>query len=65
VIARIVPQIIGTGHAEELGFGIEVDPAQRGERRLGLKGVLVIGVVKGPLCGKSACGHVVAVRTLA
>jgi S1-C subfamily serine protease len=47
VIARIVPQIISTGHAEELGFGIEVDAGQRGERRLGLKGVIVIGVVKG------------------
>jgi S1-C subfamily serine protease len=47
VIARIVPQIINTGHAEELGFGIEVDPGQRGERRLGLKGVLVVSVVKG------------------
>src|SRR5580698_3753675 len=47
VIARIVPQIISTGHAEELGFGIEVDPGQRGERRLGLRGVLVLGVVKG------------------
>jgi S1-C subfamily serine protease len=47
VIARIVPQIIRTGHAEELGFGIEVDPSQRGERRLGLKGVLVINVVEG------------------
>jgi S1-C subfamily serine protease len=47
VIARIVPQILRTGHAEELGFGIEVDPGQRGERRLGLKGVIVIDVVKG------------------
>ena len=47
VIARIVPQIIATGHAEELGFGIEIDPNQRAERRLGLKGVIVLGVVKG------------------
>jgi S1-C subfamily serine protease len=47
VIARVVPQIIATGHAEELGFGIEIDPNQRAERRLGLKGVIVLSVVKG------------------
>ena len=47
VIARIVPQIIATGHAEELGFGIEIDPNQRAERRLGIKGVIVLGVQKG------------------
>jgi S1-C subfamily serine protease len=47
VIARIVPQIISTGHAEELGFGIEIDPNQRAERRFGLKGVLVLDVIKG------------------
>jgi S1-C subfamily serine protease len=46
-IARIVPQIVSTGHAEELGFGIEVDPNQRAERRLGLRGVLVIDVLQG------------------
>jgi len=47
VIARVVPQIISTGHAEELGFGIEIDPNQRAERRLGLKGVLVLDVLEG------------------
>jgi S1-C subfamily serine protease len=47
VIARIVPQIIATGHVEELGFGIEIDPNQRAERRLGIKGVLVLSVAKG------------------
>jgi S1-C subfamily serine protease len=47
VIARIVPQIIATGHAEELGFGIEIDPNQRVERRLGLKGVIILSVLKG------------------
>ena len=47
VIARIVPQIIATGHAEELGFGIEIDPNQRAERRLGLKGVIVLNVQTG------------------
>jgi S1-C subfamily serine protease len=47
VIARIVPQILSTGHAEELGFGIEIDPIQRAERRLGIKGVLVLEVIPG------------------
>jgi S1-C subfamily serine protease len=47
VIARIVPQLIATGHAEELGFGIEIDPNQRAERRLGIKGVIVLSVLKG------------------
>jgi len=46
-IARIVPQIISTGHAEELGFGIEIDPNQQAERRLGIRGVLVLDVLKG------------------
>ena len=46
VIGRVVPQIIKSGHAEEIGFGVEVDPNQRAEKRLGLKGVLVLDVVK-------------------
>jgi S1-C subfamily serine protease len=46
-IARVVPQIIKTGHAEELGFGVQIDPNRRLERRLGLKGVLVLGVERG------------------
>ncbi len=47
VIARVVPQIITSGHPEDLGFGIEIDPNRRLERRLGLKGVLVLGVARG------------------
>lgn len=47
VIARIVPQIIATGHAEELGFGVEIDPNQRAERRLRLKGVIILSIQKG------------------
>ena len=43
-ISRIVPQIIKTGHAEELGFPIQVDPTQRFERRLGVHGVIVLSV---------------------
>jgi S1-C subfamily serine protease len=42
-----VPQIIATGHAEELGFGVEIDPNQRAERRLRLKGVIILSIQKG------------------
>jgi S1-C subfamily serine protease len=44
-IARVVPQIIATGHAEQVGLGVQIDPAQRLERRLGLKGVVVLRVI--------------------
>jgi S1-C subfamily serine protease len=43
-ISRIVPQILKTGHADELGFPIQVDPTQRFERRLGVHGVIVLAV---------------------
>jgi S1-C subfamily serine protease len=43
-IARIVPQIIKTGRAEQLGLGIGIDPMQKLERRLGLRGVIVLAV---------------------
>jgi S1-C subfamily serine protease len=43
-IARIVPQIIKTGRAEQLGLGIGIDPMQKLERRLGLRGVVVLAV---------------------
>jgi S1-C subfamily serine protease len=43
-IARIVPQIIKTGRAEQLGLGIGIDPVQKLERRLGLRGVIVLAV---------------------
>ncbi|HVJ88196.1 MAG TPA: trypsin-like peptidase domain-containing protein [Labilithrix sp.] len=43
-IARIVPQIIKTGRAEQLGLGIGIDPMQKLERRLGIKGVIVLAV---------------------
>lgn len=44
-IARVVPQIIKTGRAEQVGLGIQIDPAQRLERRAEIKGVIVLGVV--------------------
>jgi S1-C subfamily serine protease len=43
-IARVVPQLIKNGKAEQLGLGIQVDPQARLERRLGLRGVAVISV---------------------
>ncbi len=46
-IARVVPQLIRTGHTEQLGFGVRIDPAQRLERSVGLRGVAVIAVTKG------------------
>jgi S1-C subfamily serine protease len=46
-IARIVPQIIKTGRAEQLGLGLAVDPTQRLERRLGLRGVIILSVPAG------------------
>ena len=46
-IARIVPQIIRTGRAEQVGLGIEIDPGQRLERRASVQGVIVLGVSPG------------------
>jgi len=46
-IGRIVPQILKSGHAEQVGIGIGVDPLQKLERRLGMEGVIVIQVPEG------------------
>jgi S1-C subfamily serine protease len=46
-IARIVPQIIKTGRAEQVGLGIGIDPNQRLERRAGVRGVIVLSVPAG------------------
>lgn len=43
-ISRIVPQIVKTGRAEQVGIGVGVDPQQQLERRLGLEGVIVLHV---------------------
>jgi S1-C subfamily serine protease len=43
-IMRVVPQIIRTGQAEQVGLGIRIDPEQRIERRVGVRGVVVIAV---------------------
>jgi S1-C subfamily serine protease len=44
-IHRVVPQIIKTGRAESVGLGVHIDPSQRLEQRLNLKGVIVLQVV--------------------
>ena len=44
-IRRVVPQIIQTGKAEQVGFGVHVDFQQRLERRLGIKGVIILRVL--------------------
>jgi S1-C subfamily serine protease len=52
-IARVVPQIIKTGHAQEMSLGVDVDPAGRVEARLGLQGVAVISVPAGSPAARS------------
>ncbi len=46
-IARVVPQIIAKGHAEQLGLPIQIDPLGRLERRFGIRGVVVLEVPRG------------------
>lgn len=46
-IKRVVPQIIAKGRAEQVGLGVQIDPAQRLERRFGIKGVVVLRVIDG------------------
>jgi len=43
-INRIVPQIIATGKAEQVGLGIRIDAQRRLERRARISGVAVISV---------------------
>jgi S1-C subfamily serine protease len=51
-IARIVPQIIKTGRAEQVGLGIVSDPNQKLERRYGIRGVIVLSVAEGTPASK-------------
>lgn len=44
-IARVVPQLIKFGRVEQVGLGVEIDPQQRIEQRLGLRGVVVIATI--------------------
>ena len=44
-ISRVVSQLIKYGKVKQVGIGIEIDPSQRIERRLGIQGVVVIDVL--------------------
>lgn len=52
-IRRVVPQIIATGKAEQVGLGVQIDPSQRLERRLRLRGVVILRVVEGSPADKA------------
>lgn len=52
-IARVVPQIIRTGHAEQVGIGVQIDPNQRLEERAGIRGVAILSVVSGSPADKA------------
>jgi S1-C subfamily serine protease len=52
-IGRAVSQIIKTGRAEQLGFGIKADAAGRPERQFGVKGVVVLAVPEGSPAAKA------------
>ncbi|HJL46915.1 MAG TPA: trypsin-like peptidase domain-containing protein, partial [Polyangiaceae bacterium LLY-WYZ-15_(1-7)] len=46
IVRVVVPQLIQTGRVERAGLGVQIDEGQLG-RRLGVRGVLVLGVVDG------------------
>src|SRR6185436_18568986 len=46
-IARVVPQLIKSGKVEQVGLGIQLDPAHRLEQRGRVRGVIVMGVIPG------------------
>jgi S1-C subfamily serine protease len=52
-INRIVPQLIRTGRVEQVGLGVEIDPHQRIERRLGIAGLVVIATIPGSYAEKA------------
>jgi S1-C subfamily serine protease len=52
-IALVVPQIIRTGHAEQVGLGIKVDPEQQLERRARIAGLIVQAVAPGSPAAKA------------
>ncbi len=44
-ILRVVPQLIKYGKVKQVGLGVNIDPLHRLERRLGLAGVAVLGIL--------------------
>lgn len=57
-ISRVVPQIIATGRAEQVGIGINIDPSGRIERRLGIKGVVILDVTESGPAAKAGLSGV-------
>src|SRR5690606_35514349 len=45
--------IIDTGKAEQVGLGEQINPSQRLERRLGLRGVVILRVIEGGPAAKA------------
>lgn len=52
-IGRVVPQLIKNGRVEQVGLGVEIDPQQRIERRLDLRGLVIISTIPGSSAEKS------------
>lgn len=52
-ISRIVPQLIKFGRVEQVGLGVEIDPQQRIEQRLGMRGMVVIATIPGSSADKA------------
>lgn len=44
-VKRVVPQLIEFGKTKQVGLGVRIDPTQRLEQRLGVKGVIVLEVI--------------------
>ena len=61
-IARVVPQIIKTGHAEQVGIGISADTTGQISRRIGRKGVVVVQVPPETPAGKAGIKGLVRTR---
>ncbi|HEX4477368.1 MAG TPA: trypsin-like peptidase domain-containing protein [Polyangiaceae bacterium] len=52
-IARVVPQIIKTGHSDQMGIGIQIDPEQQLERLAHVRGMVVLSVLQGSSAEKA------------
>lgn len=52
-ISRVVPQLIKFGRVEQVGLGVEIDPQQRIEQRIGLRGMVVIATIPGSSAEKA------------
>jgi S1-C subfamily serine protease len=61
-IGRIVPQIIAKGHAEQLGFDIQIDPLGRLERRFRIQWVVVLAVPPGGAAARAGLKGITQTR---